>query len=396
LSVRFSFVLILAFALAGLLAGAVRWGLEPSHASGDSFWYARMALELHGYSEPEATRAAAHFIVGEGRGTDPQIYVDYVRTIDPRYPAIFESRPIYPLIVSAFLSVANLRAAMVLAVLLAGAVFAASIGWFVRRTIGSLAAAFVAVGLALALPSGRWFAFMYADSWMLAFQTLALAFASCYLLQPRGRYLVTTLGFLALVYLTKPANGAVLVIALILIGLSAWALRTPSRKQAATLAFTGGLIGVTQIAIFALLGLPGFETTLQDLLTLHFSSPDVDDALVRLLSRDIAVLGMALEFPFRDPLPVLFLVGSLAPLLAMRRLWAGTWLMAGLASGLIVLAHPVASEFPRLLAPIWVTAALGGGLWVAQLTTRSSDVESQWHIGPPREASPGRISAGGA
>jgi hypothetical protein len=74
---------------------------------------------------------------------------------------------------------------------------------------------------------------------------------------------------------------------------------------------------------------------------------------------------MALAFPLQEPLTVLLLAGLLAPLVAIRRSWAAAWLVAAFASALTVLAHPVTTEFPRLLAPIWVSAALGGGLWMA-------------------------------
>jgi hypothetical protein len=356
---------IVAFALFGAVFGLVRWGLEPSHAAGDSFWYARAALELRGDTEDEATRAAAEFIVGEGRASDPEAYVTYARTIDPRYPAIFESRPIYPVIVAAFLTIAELRAAMALAALLAGIVFSTGFGWFVQRATGSLAAALGAVVIAFVLPSGRWFAFMLADGWMLAFGALALAFGSLYLLDPRPRYLAAALVSIVMTYLTKPANGAVLVVAFALIGVGAWAFGSPSRKQAGVLAVAAGLVGLTQVAAFAILGLPGFETTLQDMFTSHFSNADVADPLQRLLGRDLEVVRMALAFPLQEPLTVLLLAGLLAPLVAIRRSWAAAWLVAAFASALTVLAHPVTTEFPRLLAPIWVSAALGGGLWMA-------------------------------
>ena len=365
------FATILAFALLGAVLGLVRWGLESSHAGGgvvgDSFWYARAALELRGVAEDDATRAAAEFIVAERRGSDPEAYVTFARTIDPRYPAIFESRPIYPLTIAAFLSIAELRAAMAFAALLAGIVFATGLGWFVHRVAGSLAAALGAVVIAFVLPSGKWFAFLLADGWMLAFGVLALAFGSLYLLDPGRRYLAAALVSIVMVYLTKPANGAVFVVAFALIGVGAWAFRSPSRRQAGLLAAAAGVVGLVQIAAFAILGLPGLETTLQDMFTSHFSNPDVGDPLQRLFWRDLEVLRMALAFPLEEPLIVLLLAGLLAPLVAIRRSWAATWLVAALACTLTVLTHPVTTEFPRLLAPIWVSAALGGGLGIAQL-----------------------------
>jgi hypothetical protein len=357
---------VVLFAVLGAVLGLARWELEPSHASGDAFWYARTALEYRGASREAATSAAATFIVGEGRGDDPDVYVRYARTVDPRYPAIFESRPFYPLVASALIPVAGLRAGMALAALAAGVAFAMAFGWFVERLTGSLAAALGAISLAFVLPSGRWFAFMYADGWMLVFAALALASGCIYLGDTRARYLAAFLASIVLLYLTKPANGAALVVGFVLLGLGAWLAGSPNRRPAATLATASLLISLTHLAAFAFLDLPGLETTLQDMFTLHFSQPDVANPLERLVWRDLEVAGMALRFPLQEPITVLLVAGLVAPLVAIRRAWAAAWLIGGFVAVLTVLAHPVTSEFPRLLAPIWITAALGGGLWITR------------------------------
>lgn len=357
---------IVAFALLGAILGLVIWGIEPRHASGDTFWYARIALELTGKAEDEATRAAAEFIVREEGTHDTEAWVATAETMDPRYPAIFASRPIYPISVALFLGVADLRTAMALGALLAGVVFAAAFGWFVRHVTGSMLAGIGAVVLAFALPSGQWFAFMYADGWMLALWTLVLACACRYLLEARQRYIVAALAGLAALYLTKPANGAVLVFTFVVLGLGAMLLRTSSRAHAVTLGLWCAVVGVTQLAVFAGLGLPGFDTTLQDMFTSHFTQPDVPDPLSLLLRRDLDLVQMAVAFPFREAPVFLMLVALLAPLAIARRSWATAWLLAGLASVLTVVVHPVTSEIPRLLAPIWISAALGGSWWLSR------------------------------
>lgn len=355
------------FAVLGAVLGLVRWDFEQSHASGDAFWYARMALEYSGASREDATSAAATFIVGEGRGDDPAVYVRYADTVDPRYPAIFESRPLYPLIASTIVPVAGLRAAMALAALAAGVAFAMAFGWFVQRFTGSLAAALAATSLAYVLPSGQWFAYMYADGWMLVFATLALAFGCVYLGDSRARYLSAFAASFVLLHLTKPANGAVLGVSFLLLGVGAWIVGSPNRRPAAILATASLTIALAHLGAFALLDLPGLETTLQDMFTLHFSQPDVLNPLERLLRRDVEVAGMALRFPLQEPGTVLFLAVLVAPLVAIRRIWAAVWLIGGFAAVLTILAHPVTSEFPRLLAPVWITAALGAGLWITHL-----------------------------
>jgi hypothetical protein len=358
---------IVAFGVLGALLGLARWGIEPSHASGDAFWYARMALRLGGETEIAATQTAANFIVAEGRGTDPAVYVALAETIDRRYPAIFESRPIYPLVVTSFLSITELRPAMALGSLLAGVVFAAVFGSFVRYRFGSMLAAVGAVAITFALPSGKWFAFMYADGWMLALWALVLACATWYLREPRPRYLAATLAGLIGLYLTKPANGVVLVITFVLFSVGAVVLRTENRARAVTLGSSCAVVGVIQLAVFAALALPGLDSTLQDLLTSHFARPDVPDPLSRVLLMDLHLIPFALAFPFREGPALLLLVALIAPLVIVERSWAAVWVMAGRGSMLTVLVHPLTSEIPRLLAPIWVTAALGAGWWIGRI-----------------------------
>jgi hypothetical protein len=265
---------------------------------------------------------------------------------------------------------------MALAALAAGVAFAMVFGWFVQRLTGSLAAALGATCLGFVLPSGRWFAFMYADGWVLVFATMALAFGCIYLGDSRARYLSVFLSSIVLLYFTKPANGAALVVGFVLLGLGAWIAGSPSRRPAATLAAASLVIGLTHLAALTILDLPGLETTLQDMFTLHFTQPDVADPLERLLWRDLEVAGMALRFPLQEPMTVLVVAGLVAPLVAIRRSWAAAWLIGGLAAVLTILAHPVTSEFPRLLAPTWITAALGGGLWITRAQSSLKTVKA--------------------
>jgi hypothetical protein len=356
----------MAFAALGLFLGVIRWAVEPTHASGDAFWYARLALEYRGLSDAGATQLAADFIVDQGRGDDPAAYVELVRSVDARYPAIFASRPIYPLIVAGVLSIANLGTAMALAALLAGIAFAVAFGWFICSVTGSLVAAAGGVLLAFVLPSGKWFAFMYADGWMLVFLVLALALATRYVLDRRVWHLICAMAAVGMLYLTKPANGAALVIGLVIIAIVGWASRLEGHERLSTVGAAAGAVGLAQVAVFAVIGLPGLETTLQDMFTVHFSAPDVDNLVVRVLSRDLDVIGMAVSLPFREPVTMLVIAALVVPLVT-RQQWAWMWLSAGSCSILVVLAHPVTSEIPRLLAPIWIVGALGGALWIARI-----------------------------
>ena len=364
-------------ALAGYVAlsavvGFARYELEPRHEYGDTFWYARTALRMTGEPEPDATVQAAQFMARERGISDYGGWVMAVREHDPRYIAIFDSRPLYPAVAAPLVAVAGLRTGLLIAALLAGVVFGSTLGWFVHAVTGSHLAAAGGIALGLALPSGQWFAVMLSDGWMLALWTLGLVAATRYAATGRWAWLATTAATMVALYATKSANGAVLVGSLVLFAAGEFLFSPRHRRRMMVLGGAVALLGVGQLVVFRVLNLPGLTDTLQDLFTAHYTQPDVDNLLGRLLDRDLSVLGSLAGDALHDPfLPVLAIL-LLVPLALARRAWAGLWLLAAVASSLTVLVHPVTSEVPRLLAPVWVSAAAGGALALGWLAARAT------------------------
>src|SRR5260221_307060 len=121
----------LRIALVGAIGGAmwtIRWLIEPIHAFPDTFWYTRMAFQDAGATASNATIAAAGAMVGWRGSGSLDGYVHTVAAVDPRYAAIFEARPMYPLVAAPFIPILG-PDAMVAASLLAGVV--ATVGIFV-------------------------------------------------------------------------------------------------------------------------------------------------------------------------------------------------------------------------------------------------------------------------
>jgi hypothetical protein len=358
---------VLLLAMLGALLWAGNWLADPRRASGDTFWYGRQALQFAGFSKESATITAAHFIVAQGRGSDAQEWIEASETVDPRYPAIFESRPFYPLTAVPFLPFVGLWA-MAVSALVAGTVFAIVFGSLAWWATGSIRVAVFGVTVAYLLPSGHPFAVMQADGWMLALWASGLFAAGLYLTNGQMRWLVGFVVVLVLLYGTKSANAAVLAGAVALVGGGAGLLgRDEGRRRGLALAALALVTGIGLLAAFAALGLPGIRETLQDLLTDHFQRPDVATPVRRLMGtlgrRGPALIGALLP----NPLVPIAIVLGLAPLLLIRRAWAALWAVGGLATLSTVVIHPVVSEVPRLIAPLWLAVALGAVLGAAAL-----------------------------
>lgn len=357
-------VFILGLVALGLACWLVRWSVAPTHASGDTFWYTRQALQLAGSSRSAATASAARFIVEQGRGASAQSWIQTADTIDPRYPAIFESRPVYPLVAAALVPILGVEA-MVAAALLAGLAFAVALGLGIRAMTGSYVVGAVGVVVAYALPSGEWLAFLYADGWMLALWVSVIGLAAAFVASGRRPWMIAYALALAVLQETKSANGVVLIVAIAGVAVIAVVLRSEDRRRIGQLAMVGSLVVVAQLGIGMVVGAPGLAVTLQDYFTKHFSVPDVPDPLRMLLRRDASLLPRVLINSLADPRPVAAVAAGLAALAWLRTMTAAMWIAAAAATTLTVLIHPAPSEFPRLLAPIWISVAVGAAGAVA-------------------------------
>ena len=131
--------------------------------------------------------------------------------------------------------------------------------------------------------------------------------------------------------------------------------------QAVSLAAIALIITGTYLAISPLLGYAGIEDSLQDLATHHFRDPDVADPIGLLLRSDRALLVAAPGMLAAAILPVVASVIGIGGLIQRRTVEAAMWAAAGAASLVLVLLHPITAEIPRLVAPLWLSAALGYG-----------------------------------
>jgi hypothetical protein len=146
-----------------------------------------------------------------------------------------------------------------------------------------------------------------------------------------------------------------------------WALvrRDSERRAVATLGGVALVLGTLQVALFAAIGWPGLEETLQDLFTGHFKQPDVAAPLARLIPYIVHHRYELAAAVLPTPLVPIGVLLGLTPLLLVERWWARLWIPAGLITFLTVLVHPLHSQVSRLMAPLWLSVALGGALGLA-------------------------------
>lgn len=341
-------------ACVAILVILLRLNATDRVVGGDTFWYARQAAAFSGSST--AVQDAATFMA-ERRGDDPATWERTAVEIDPRYPAIFAARPLYPLLAAPLTEPLGLAALQVVSVIAgiacAAAVAASTIGWS-----GSLLAGVIAGAAVVILPSGDWFVFMYADGLMLALWASCLLVAGQFVREPRAGWLAVFVVLLSALVVTKSANGAVMALALT----AAAALgmfRVGSRGPMVGLAVAACAVTVAYLAVSALLGYSGLAESLQDLATQHFRIPDVANPVGELLARDGALIASVPAMVLDAPLPLTVVALGLAMLLVAGKTLGMLWLIAGVSCAVLVLLHPLPSEIPRLMAPVWLSVAIG-------------------------------------
>ena len=337
--------------------------------SGDTFWYARQAARFAGATDHAAIVDAAGFMTDQ-RGGDPAYWLDLVDTIDRRYPAIFEARPLYPLSAAPLVPLTGLDALLVVSAI-AGLVTAGLVALGALHIWSSAIAGFVAGIAAVALPAGDWFAFAYADGAMLAAWAATLLLAGHHL-QHGGRTSAAGFGVAMLAtILAKSANGFVLALAIIVVAAVLLVRRSDARGRAVVLAGVASVIGASFLVISSLLGLSGIGESLQDLATHHFRDPDVADPVGALLRRDGHLLAAAPGMIGDAAVPITVALVGLTILLLRPSAVALLWTVAAAGCLLLVLLHPLPSEIPRLLAPVWLSVAIGLGALAASALIRA-------------------------
>jgi hypothetical protein len=335
-------------------------------ATGDTYYYLTQALEFAGVPTEQARRQAGEVVCAEihrlyvrsHRGTD---CVRYEVNPPQRYLDIFTSRPGWPLVLSPFVGLFGPWTGAVLATFLLALLAAALVHAALRLVTGAVGAAAGAIAFSL-LGTGTWAAWLLPEGAAAAATALALLGATLVLRGRRDGLAVVAVA-LVLAYACKPANGAAVSAALLAGGLVLVAL--PGTRSRAALVATAGAAGLAGWALVSrALSLPSLHDTLQDLATRHYARPDVPDPWRVLVRLDRRLWGEQLDrwWGVPQPLPVI-LLACLVAVVTLRR--AGVvWALVALSAVGIVVLHPLASEYERLIAPAWlaVCAAVAGGV----------------------------------
>lgn len=357
---------VLAVTVFAALTFAVVWSGTTKRVGGDSYWYLRNTERYLGVSTAVADQRAATVVCDElnrsSRLSDrPATCRTYPAITDPRYVAIFDSRPGYPVMSAPLVEVLGLHRGMAASTALL--FVEVSVLTFVALRLSGLSPpAAVLGGAAMAvLPPALWDARLLAEGASLV--TVLITVIGALLVLRRRRVAGSALVGVGMIagYATKPATAAAVGLALTAAGVLLLVIgrRGPSWRSALWLAGTGTVSLLGWVLVSRLLHLPSLDDTVQDMLTAHFHRPDVPHPLSVLAgrTRDLWLTGL----PYRLGVPWPFVVVLPAVAYAVVRLRAAGWVWAvvALAPVAVVSAHPLTSEYPRLIAPSWIAVAVG-------------------------------------
>lgn len=369
------------------LAGTAWSWSAPSETKApiDSFHYLRMAYERTGLDDADARREAYERRCRYWDATTEPAGGGYKRQVplpkdaaelcaavpadltgNERYESIFEARVAFPALIAAAEPLLGDGAA-------AGVTLALALGCglalfaLVALLSGSAVAASVAVAAFYCMPVGLWSTRISPEGGALLGTLVALLGLHVVLRRPVPGALLLAAG-LGTTYAFKSANAVLVCAAAVAVG-AVWALAPRLRRSGLVVLAVAAGCGAAMLLADALLGHPGAATTVQDLLTKHFAEPDVADPWAQLLRLDRHVLEAAVRQPGRASV-LLLAVGLLVLGFARHGLrFLGLASIAPVGVG-VVLAHPVVSEFDRLVAPAWVPLAAGVGLAAQALVER--------------------------
>ncbi len=356
----------------------------------DTARYGAMALEFQGVPEAEAAatgsamlcadrgeqaaRAAAAQTLPIGTPADPAaIEAQCVAaagghlepTDNPRYVAIFDTRPGYPLAVAAVEPLLGLKAAL-WAVPVAATLCAGLMVWLLLRELGANPRAAAAGQLLLyVLPIGWWGSQMLTEGPILAGVTAAVL-GAVWLTRGRRTAGATTLtAGLAVVAVVKYSTALPLAAALAVVAVAGLWLRGIDRVGAVLAMAIGGTTTAVLLWLSQARGWPGIGDTAQDLFAVHFTRPDVPDVMHRLVAADEAYWPHWLLI---SPTNVALLAGVVVcgGVLARRSPMAALIVGAAAAAGVVLCAaHPDVFEGDRLYSLAWLVIVVGAPLCAA-------------------------------
>ncbi|MFY1693659.1 hypothetical protein [Plantactinospora sp. WMMB782] len=364
---------LLVIAIAGALCMARYEDPRRIASSGDSYWYMRQAQVFAGTDLATASARSSFQVCrdinrsAKERGMAQACRDGYPQQgISPRYIAIFDSRPGYPLFAAPFVKVLGVWQGMVVATL----IIAVGVGLLTYLAVwlafGMRLVGLIATALVYALPTGFWITRMLADGAMLA-GCLAVLIGAMLLWRNRYSGLPIALAGFAWTFATKSANGVAMALVLVTASVLALLTRFPNRRGAL---FAGGLGLATLVgwsAVSSALELPSLTEAIQDYATTHFTRPDTPEPYTWLWERNLQWWPGRFEQWFVEPLPQIAVIAATLIFATRTRHLAFLWLGTGLSGLALMVAKPVDSEYERLMLPVWflVAAAVGYAVVVA-------------------------------
>lgn len=312
-----------------------------------------------------------------------------VTSTDPRYQAIFETRPGYPVLAAPFIAAFGIERGMwVLGFVIA---CAGGLLTFTLLRIAGLRGAAAAAGQAafLVSPLG-WWALQPLGEGLVTVCVLAAVAGILSVRRGglRGGFAAVTVAWLALAFVRFSSLVLVagaLAVACAIIAL--WHDRrrpVPRRHLLIAAALSASAVALTMLAM-PILGLPGASITLQDTFTQHFAQPLVPDPWWQ-LARLNGHFWLDWIVSPTESWPVL--ACSLAGI-AVLFVWSRGLAWIALALWCVgiahIAAHPLAREADRLGLLMWMPAAIG-------LAVAAHVVIARWRpdISPPVSAAADR------
>lgn len=381
-------ILVAAVYVSLQLTAGSQWFLYP-----DSYRYARAAEQFNGVSRAQAhrdaldafcttradaARATARLspVVGAplppGTMAAEQCLTRWadaadITTTDPRYQAIFSSRPGYPLLAAPFVRMFGVIGGMRMLGLLT-AVGGSLLVTGLLRSAGLPPLSAVCGQLVfLATPLARW-SLQALGEGLVAICALSTIWGAVLLTRRRpvaGAPLLV--GSLAVCAVTRYSLALLLAALTAAAAVTVWCgMRERRHRWTALLAGLSAIAASVTAMLMSALALPSATTTLQDTFTKHFARPDVPDPWQRLADLDARYwthwIGAQAFLPT-------FLVPTLVAAWALYRYRPdlGLFALATALTGTIqIAAHPLAGEADRLGVLMWMPAILGLPLLVAR------------------------------
>lgn len=387
---------------------AIQLSAAAQHAGyNDSYRYGVYALRLLGVPQQEAHDQALRIYCRQKaeaaertRNLDPWQRYHEPSTVDadiaaclaahptrlapssPRYQAIFDTRPGFPLLAAPFVKVLGLARGMLLASLALGAAGGLMVFLLLRIAGAPRGPALVGQLLYYALPTGFWASRTLSEGTMLLATFAVLAGA--WLLVRRRIGLGLTVTLLAQLFCFSVKYSQVPMLGIGLAGAAAgiWLFARERRHAGTLLLGASGLAALAAgLAVPRLLSWPGFHDSLQDTFTHHFQEgPDVADPMSRLVELNAVFWAQWWQEQAQRPLLLLATVAGAVALWRWSRPLA-LIVLAAAATGIATeIAHPLWEEGDRLYVAVWLVAVFGLPLlWPLIRGDGGSSADGGWH-----------------